>query len=1495
MLRRILAATGLALLCCLTPALAMVREDAVSFRIPDAPFERMRVGRSWTGEIDVVAPKGADVEDFEFAGEGWEVLPLRTGDQRAALARGERIRLRLDVVRANPGRPLRVLYSSQGRMYEQTVNLSGLARERARVRPLRQATAVEIAQLPIVPGAAAMARAEVPAKRTSLDAEGVMRGVIGDSVLTNAAEDAARSAGGANGARSTAVRSIRVRGRLAGLGPVGTFGADGVYFAVYDEDTGVDAFLADGTTDANGNYDVTFDWDPCTLCDGQPDIYVYFETENAHVISQTPVLEWEYSWETGVTADYTGTDLNLGTFMPGDSESDGVLYTHSNVTRLWRWFHGMGWDLPRVDVQCWDDDADPVSYYVPSMEEIHMSANDMTRTATLFHEYHHHWMNTFSNSPSPSYCNGNCDQTSCGHCLWCQENGQVVWTEGFPDVGSRFAFDAFQSLYPGYVLNGDRYWIETVDSCAALARVDDGSKTEGLFAAAVYDLVDAANEDDPTIPISSRDSLTLAVTLPYQIFDQVQPGSITAFFNEVSNRTPGRKKAIWSTAMNAGVNLDVSAPSAVTGLVSTDHTVNVLSGDATITMKWNEAADDWSGGAAYSVSVMLAPSLPDTIAETTTLSYSSPFLAPGTYYVNVRAKDRYGRWGATYTTAGPYLLKTPDPADLHAIQPAGWVRPVVPSDLNNRTVASVPAPTALFGTGGYTYWNVAGTNTGSDYTGTFDIELTVDGDSADVTTAANIYPGTTFTTINQTGVFMTGGRHTFGVRYDGGEDIAETNEANNEWARQWSWSSTNFSNDVLYSHAAAPYRVAGHSAIPAGESIYYNSEGITGRTSTSQWTAFWAYATDLDDDSDVRLHVDALNADTSFTRAVLVSQKGAGYLDATLFNKTAVQTPWDHAVVNWNGGASNFYFKLVTSTTFNFGDSLAFAFAPNDMMTMHSVSVPLGSLGDVVVTMRAAPGDVVHLLWLDDSYTNGTISTYGASAVSDTNGLARLIVNVNAAANYGVVCYRDPRDGTAALPFTLQIERAPADLAVYTPAGWYSPVVPRPATDGTMVSVPMPDTLKSTPLPTYFNMGARNIGTIAAPATSSWMLVDGVLAATYGYPTWNAGVNMNFLSTYAVYIRGGRHTLSHILDGQDLVEELVTNNNQYGEQYVWAPLQLTADAASTRQAPPDRTAGWTEVTNNATLYFNSDGLRMPNLPPSGTANHWSAVAVMPSASSDVDLRLHEPAKGTKTGFTNPLATSVWGSGASDFVLANFHSTPFRTFDVGAIRYSGTDAYTVMATTSQRRTIPINGVLGTFTQGANDLLDLHEVWLEPGTWGVTLEPVSGTADLGFSVHDTTRWQGKSNNVASAWQALANENESAPLTVASAGWYCIAVWKTRTADLAQSATYRLVLSNSALDAAESLPKRASFGTPWPNPAAGASSVTFALPSAGHVDLEVYDVSGARVRTLVRGERGAGQHTVAWDGRTDEGRRAPAGLYYLRFHGGGLSETRKIVRIE
>ena len=68
--------------------------------------------------------------------------------------------------------------------------------------------------------------------------------------------------------------------------------------------------------------------------------------------------------------------------------------------------------------------------------------------------------------------------------------------------------------------------------------------------------------------------------------------------------------------------------------------------------------------------------------------------------------------------------------------------------------------------------------------------------------------------------------------------------------------------------------------------------------------------------------------------------------------------------------------------------------------------------------------------------------------------------------------------------------------------------------------------------------------------------------------------------------------------------------------------------------------------------------------------------------------------------------------------------------------------------------------------------------------------------------------------------------------------------------------------------------------PNPVQGMLSIRFTLPTADPgARLAVYDLSGRLVRTLDAQGLVAGDHTVAWDLRRDNGAQARAGVFFLR----------------
>lgn len=82
--------------------------------------------------------------------------------------------------------------------------------------------------------------------------------------------------------------------------------------------------------------------------------------------------------------------------------------------------------------------------------------------------------------------------------------------------------------------------------------------------------------------------------------------------------------------------------------------------------------------------------------------------------------------------------------------------------------------------------------------------------------------------------------------------------------------------------------------------------------------------------------------------------------------------------------------------------------------------------------------------------------------------------------------------------------------------------------------------------------------------------------------------------------------------------------------------------------------------------------------------------------------------------------------------------------------------------------------------------------------------------------------------------------------------------------------------ALDAGSGRP-RAGLSQNTPNPFRPRTVIAFDLAREGDAALVVLDVAGRPVRTLLRGAASAGPHRVEWDGRDEQGRSLPGGLYF------------------
>lgn len=104
----------------------------------------------------------------------------------------------------------------------------------------------------------------------------------------------------------------------------------------------------------------------------------------------------------------------------------------------------------------------------------------------------------------------------------------------------------------------------------------------------------------------------------------------------------------------------------------------------------------------------------------------------------------------------------------------------------------------------------------------------------------------------------------------------------------------------------------------------------------------------------------------------------------------------------------------------------------------------------------------------------------------------------------------------------------------------------------------------------------------------------------------------------------------------------------------------------------------------------------------------------------------------------------------------------------------------------------------------------------------------------------------------------------------------------------------------DKLSELPARAMLDQNYPNPFNPSTSVKFGLPVASHVTVEIFNLLGQRVLTLVNEERSAGYHLVEWNGTSDAGAAVGSGVYFLRMNANGgdgrtFSNGRKLLMLK
>ncbi|OVE80091.1 hypothetical protein BVY01_00945 [bacterium I07] len=79
-------------------------------------------------------------------------------------------------------------------------------------------------------------------------------------------------------------------------------------------------------------------------------------------------------------------------------------------------------------------------------------------------------------------------------------------------------------------------------------------------------------------------------------------------------------------------------------------------------------------------------------------------------------------------------------------------------------------------------------------------------------------------------------------------------------------------------------------------------------------------------------------------------------------------------------------------------------------------------------------------------------------------------------------------------------------------------------------------------------------------------------------------------------------------------------------------------------------------------------------------------------------------------------------------------------------------------------------------------------------------------------------------------------------------------------------------------------------YPNPFNPETVIPYQIPESGHLNIEIFNMMGQRIRTLVNEKKQAGSYNVIWDGCNDFGETVSNGIYMYRMTSGGFTKKMK-----
>ncbi|MCB5260772.1 MAG: C25 family cysteine peptidase [Candidatus Cloacimonetes bacterium] len=81
-------------------------------------------------------------------------------------------------------------------------------------------------------------------------------------------------------------------------------------------------------------------------------------------------------------------------------------------------------------------------------------------------------------------------------------------------------------------------------------------------------------------------------------------------------------------------------------------------------------------------------------------------------------------------------------------------------------------------------------------------------------------------------------------------------------------------------------------------------------------------------------------------------------------------------------------------------------------------------------------------------------------------------------------------------------------------------------------------------------------------------------------------------------------------------------------------------------------------------------------------------------------------------------------------------------------------------------------------------------------------------------------------------------------------------------------------------------------YPNPFNPNTTISFSIKNREFVSVDIYNILGQRVKTLINSDLAPGMHSVTWNGKDDNNRNVASGIYFYKMKSGKYTSTKKMI---